>query len=352
MNVFAGVISYRFHREDHAFDEGESTSYDNVWYSGITDFMTKFDFEYSYNPQHYIRFGVEGIMHRFNPSKTSIKLESPDMAPVEVQQNPEGVLDSQEWTLYAEDDIQLYRDISVTAGLRLSIYHSAGTIYHSVEPRTSISMLFTENTAVKLSVTRMRQYIHLLSGVGYALPAELWVLSMDGIPPQKGYQVAAGVSRNIRDNYELSVEGYFKHMNGRLAFKDDAEALPSYSRYWPSLTETGTSTSRGMEVFAQKKTGRLTGWAAYTWARSTVQFTELNNGIAFPDNYDRRHDISVALQYARSERRKLAAAWIYGSGYPVWLPTRYYIGSNFNSGWQAGLFSFGPRNNTRGPASH
>ena len=120
--------------------------------------------------------------------------------------------------------------------------------------------------------------------------------------------------------------------------------------------EIGKGSSYGAELFVNKKRGRLTGWMSYTWARTTRQFESLNNGLSFPDGFDRRHDISVVLQYQLSGRTHLSAVWAYGSGYPVWVPSGRYVSSGefplLDYSYLPDLLDFGPVNSARAPSSH
>ena len=53
----------------------------------------------------------------------------------------------------------------------------------------------------------MYQYINLLTNEGFGLPTDLWVPSTDRIKPQASWQVALGVAKTIKEEYEISVEG-------------------------------------------------------------------------------------------------------------------------------------------------
>ena len=51
---------------------------------------------------------------------------------------------------------------------------------------------------------------------------------------------------------------------------------------------------------------------------------ELNNGEPFPAKYDRRHDLSVVLNYKLSERVDFNVTWVYSSGNAASLATQSY----------------------------
>lgn len=348
-NALIGIIQYRFSSNTNSIDDSDNSviRYEGAWHSEIIDWTAKIDFEYVPNPRHYVRFGAEGILHRFSPGTTQRNLEEAGKPPVNLLQTPSGVITSQEIALYVEDVMQLHHAIRVSSGLRYSGYSAQQTQFRSIEPRLGVNVRVTGTSAIKASYARSMQYIHLLTGGGTAFPTDLWIPSMARITPQSGYQIAVGFLKSFRDGrYQFSVESYLKYMRGHIEYKTGADRYRSAFLDWPDLLEIGKGTSRGVEIFLQKKRGYLTGWAGYTWARTTRQFESLNEGLPFPDGYDRRHDISVVMQYQLSNTRQISCVWVYGSGYPVWVPVGRYI-SGFHN-----LLDTGPVNSARAPAYH
>lgn len=348
-NTLIGIMQYRFSSGTRSLDDSADSiiKYEGSWHSEIIDWVAKIDFEYVPNPRHYVRLGAEGILHRFNPGTTQTRLEDSGRPPVSLLQTPSGVINSREMALYAEDEMQLSHALRVTAGLRFSGYAAQYSRFRSIEPRLGVNVRVTETSAIKASFARSKQYIHLLTGGGTALPKDLWIPSMDRIPPQSGYQVAAGVLKSFQDGrYQLSVEGYFKRMKGYLEYTTGADIYRSAFLDWPDILEIGTGASHGAEIFFQKKRGYLTGWAGYTWAKTTRRFEALNEGHPFPDGYDRRHDVSVVMRYQLSNTRQVSAVWVYGSGYPVWVPIGRYVSGHHD------LLDTGPVNSARAPAYH
>jgi len=122
------------------------------------------------------------------------------------------------------------------------------------------------------------------------------------------------------------------------------------------LVEEGSGQALGLEIFAQKRTGRWTGWLGYTLSRATRQFENLNGGKSFPDGFDRRHDISIVSKYRIKDRIEISGAWVFGSGYPVWLPIgRYYSAgpaSSCTSCFPMPWVDFGALNSSRAPDYH
>jgi hypothetical protein len=166
----------------------------------------------------------------------------------------------------------------------------------------------------------MAQYIHLLTNSNVGLPTDLWVPSTDKLKPQTSDQIAWGLAQNFREEYEISLEGYYKTMNNVLEYKEGASFLDNISNEWEDKVLQGKGRSYGVEVFAQKKTGSFTGWAGYTLSWTDRQFDLLNNGLRFPYKYDRRHDVSIALMKRFGQKIELSGVWVFGTGNCITVP--------------------------------
>ncbi|HKI87530.1 MAG TPA: hypothetical protein VKA38_00795, partial [Draconibacterium sp.] len=82
----------------------------------------------------------------------------------------------------------------------------------------------------------------------------------------------------------------------------------------------GKGESYGIEFFAKKNFGRLTGWVSYTLSWANQTFKELNFGKTFPYTYDKRHNISAVATYDLSKKWTFSADWVFSSGGAYTLP--------------------------------
>ena len=88
----------------------------------------------------------------------------------------------------------------------------------------------------------------------------------------------------------------------------------------------GKGQAYGVEFFVKKAKGKFTGWIGYTLSYTWRKFPELNNGVKFPAKYDRRHDLSIVLQYDVTKKLNLSTVFVYGTGNTTTLPIgRYFI---------------------------
>ncbi len=319
--------------------------------SGIQDWSGKVDFNYVPSPDHYIKFGGSYTYHTFNPGINSFKEDS-EFAQQDTSYGSSKIYANEFYT-YVQDDFKITERLKINGGLHFSGFNVEGKTYYSLQPRFSGRFILSENTAVKASYASMAQFLHLLTNAGIGLPTDLWVPPTANIKPQISHQVAAGVARTIKKEYEISVEGYYKKMKNLIEYKDGASFLGNADN-WQTKVETGQGWSYGGEIMFEKKVGKTTGWVGYTLSWTDRQFEELNNGEKFPYRYDRRHDISVALTHKFNDRVDVGVVWVYGTGNAVTLPTeRYRPAPGFNTSFYGGDVGYiESRNNYRMPSYH
>ena len=314
-------VGTRFKNEDSVNMDLEEFSLD--YDAGIYDWALRQDFDYYPNPNHFIRFGVSAVNHSFEPG--AFRFFANDgtfqLDTLLGQKN----INSQEFDAYIEDDYKISDKLKANIGMHFSLFNVQSTIYTSAQPRLSLRYLLSEDQSVKLSFATMNQYINLLASENVGLPTDIWVPTTAKIKPQASWQIAAGYAFKLTEDLDMTIEGYYKSMDNLVSFREGEGFFDDSLRDWGDRVTQGSGESYGAELFLQKKTGRFTGWIGYTLSWSTRQFDEINFGRTFPFTYDRRHDLSVVMQYEISDRVNLSSAWVYGTGNAVTLPNSNYL---------------------------
>ncbi len=337
--------------------------YDNDFFnlrylSGIQDFSLKNDYSWYISPEHHIRFGAILTHHRFRPSALTLKSSYIDESFSKVT-----TINALESGLYAEDEMHLGSRVMFNPGIRFSMFNTASTTYFNPEPRLSFAYVLDEYTSLKASWAMMSQYVHLISNTGIGLPTDLWVPSSANIKPQRSQQVALGLARDLpKQNLTLTVEGYYKIMNNIIGYLDGASYLLIDDPYsaseanWEENVTSGKGKSYGVEMMLQRKTGKFSGWVAYTLSWTKHQFEEINFGKEFWARYDRRHDISVVGLWNPTDKISVSGTWVYSSGNAITLPLATYSPSTHNpysfSGFYNEVTDYGERNSFRMRAYH
>lgn len=289
--------------------------------SGIRDFAAKVDFDYLPLPRHFVRFGLSAIRHTYRPGALTLEaaFEEERFDTLLGSQN----IHSLEYDAYLEDDFR-WKRFSANIGLHASLFQVQGTFYPSIQPRIGLRYMLSNKLALKASYSQMQQFINLLTSESLNLPTDLWVPSTERVKPQKSWQAALGIAQTLQNDWEVSLEVYYKEMQNVLSFKEGASFLLGLEGDWQDKITQGSGQAYGAELLLQKKFGRFSGWLAYTLAWNWRQFDEINSGKRFPFRYDRRHDISLVGTYELNDRITLSGAWVYGTGNAVTLPIYQY----------------------------
>ena len=299
--------------------EKNSTDIGMDYNSYIMDLLAQTNFEWRPNNRHEIHFGAGYTFHTFRPQVARMqaenKTDSTSMS-MDTTISVGGTNYAHEANIYLEETWTPCKWFKLNVGLHAGLFHTDGKTYPSLEPRVGMRFLPYKDLAIKLSYAYMSQYVHMLSNSSVSLPTDLWVPVTAKIPPMHSMQVAAGITYNVCNQVELSVEGYYKKMINLLEYKDGASYMTAQN--WQDLVCVGDGWSYGVQFLAQRKIGPVTGWIGYTWSRTMRQFDrpgqEINYGKPFHAKYDREHDLSITLQYQINKKWEIASTFIYGTG--------------------------------------
>ncbi|MBT8239509.1 MAG: TonB-dependent receptor, partial [Croceitalea sp.] len=197
--------------------------------------------------------------------------------------------------------------------------------YGGPEVRVAARYLLGPSLSIKAGFNNAYQFIHTLSNNTTVSPIDTWKLSDLNIEPQQGYQASLGIFKNLNDNqYEISLEGYYKRMDNVLDFKTGADLFLNENVETEVLQ--GDGKAYGVEFLLKKNRGKLNGWLGYTYSRSFYRFDSefseerINNGEYFPSNYDKPHDVSLIANYKITRRYSISANFVYQTGRPVTYP--------------------------------
>ncbi len=311
--------------------------------SAIRDVSAKIDFDQYSSNGHQLKYGFTYTFHRFNPQTTSGKSGDVVFQPQSVNNKF-----ANEAAAYIMDDWEISNKLKINYGVRYSLFQQVGPYtlyvkdangnktdstvygksenvktYGGLEPRLTMRFALNDETSFKAAVTRNLQFIHLVSNSGTTLPTDIWVPSTHRVKPQIGWQYAAGVFKNFKNNlWETSVEVYYKTMQNQIEYKEG---------YTPGIGDPeesfvfGKGWSYGAEFYVNKARGKLTGWIGYTLSWTWRQFPDLNDGHKYPARYDRRHDLSVVANYQKGKKWKYAAVFVFGTGNAFTMPERFFL---------------------------
>ena len=368
MNV-SGIYS------DYNYDLGtpDNAEQQFKWKSRIQNYIGNVGFSWYPNPQNKVDFGVNTTYYDFSPGIIT--------GNINVELDHEQAFES---AFYIANEQVIGDRFKINYGLRFSSFLNIGprdvysydpnqimspktitdtTHYGSgeivasyfslagLEPRIAINYLIDESNSLKLSYNRIRQYIHLVSNTTNATPIDIWRPAGTYIKPATVHQIAGGYFKNFYKNkYKFSVEAYYKKFYDLVEYKDGANLI--FTETIETELLNGEGQAYGLELLLEKKSGKLTGFVAYTLSRSsrlvrgeTTQQT-VNQGSSYLSNYDKTHDLSILVSYAITKKWDVSAVFAFQTGRPMTTP---------DSKGQFEDFSYpvySSRNNSRIPNYH
>lgn len=296
--------------------------FDFGYKSNIEDITGKVDFSYVPNPKNYIRFGAGNIYHVFRPGVHGVKLDLNGQTLVD--EKFESRKQAHEAFAFIENDHQLSDRFKLNYGLHLGSFFLAKRNYNILQPRLSGNVLVADNSSVKFSYCRMAQYVHLLTSTSIGLPTDLWVPVTEKIRPITSNIVSLGFNQMFGKKYNITLEGYYKTMSNLIQYKEGVSSIQLSDAGWEDKVAVGKGWSYGVELFAEKKLGNVTGWVGYTLSWSTRQFDEINLGKPFPFAYDRRHDIGIAASYQINDLWDVGVVFVLNTGRAFTLGLQKY----------------------------
>jgi len=180
------------------------------------------------------------------------------------------------------------------------------------EPRLSMAQTVSETVRLKVGGGIYHQYLQLVATEAVSA-ADFYVPIDESAEVGRSWQVVGGLDWRVKPAWLASIEGYYTDLSNLVLLDNtsptDQENVTADDLFFLG----GTGYATGVELFLKRDVGALTGWFGYTlgWTRRT--FPEVNEGGEFPPKYDRRHDVSVAMEYARGPWR-FTGAFVYATG--------------------------------------
>ena len=353
-----------------AFGENELDGFE--WKSRIRTNNFKPEFTYYINASNELTFGGEIIYYKFNPAN-AFGISAGEKVDISLEKRY-----GLESAVFIGNDTRFSDMFSLQYGLRLSNfqYMGPGNVYEwtetepgkrkqlasvttaekyesiadytRLEPRAALKIQTGPKTSIKASYNRMSQYIHLISNTTASNPLDVWKPSTNNVEPQIGDQYALGIFKNIGANndYELSVEGYYRDTKNQIEYIDGSEIL--INEFLEADLLSGIGKAMGLEFYLKKNVGKLNGWVSYTLGTSELKVDGINNGEWYPTRFDQRHNFKIVGYYELGERWILSANFTYLSGTPTTFPTDRYTQQEYLIPYNA----YESRNNLRIPDFH
>ncbi len=221
-----------------------------------------------------------------------------------------------ESALYIQDQWEMTPRLSFQTGLRFARYSLHDTSYF--EPRLGAKYFLTEKLSVKASVGRYHQFLTVANPPDENLRfLDIWFgIPEDRLAPRSDHFIFG--SEYLTDSDILfRVEAYHKSFDHLLTLKptdlialDDEGNLrvDPFNEFWDT-----DAYADGLEILVKKLSGKVRGWAGYTYAITERKY-EAQDWYA--PKYDRTHTLNVVADWALTQAVHFSTAVTYSSGNP------------------------------------
>ncbi|WP_080240636.1 TonB-dependent receptor [Spirosoma rigui] len=345
INIATALIISRYQADLSAPDSANAFQLK----SGVWHRQVKSDLTFTASEKHQWQTGVSVIDYLLQPN-TRTPGPASNVLPVDLDRER-----GYELSAYLQDEWNVNPAVSILAGLRYSALlnrgpatvrtyqeglprqdesvsttktYGAGTVYHTaggLEPRLAVRWSVGEGSAIKAGYSRLRQYIQQITNTTAALPTSRWHLSDVYTKPQIADQWSLGYFRNTTDNaLEASGEVYYKTLTNAIDYRDGAEL--QLAKAVETQIVQGSGQAYGFEGLLRKNKGRWTGFTSYTYARTFLTMDSpyaqerVNNGRAYPANYDKPHTLNVLATYRPTAWFSMSLNFTYSTGRPTTQP--------------------------------
>jgi len=330
--------------------------------SKIKDLTLKEDLQYFAGSKNKVNFGFNLTHHTFTPGEFKTSITS--------SYNPLTLQDKYAFdgAIYIADEWRVSNRLKFNGGVRLSAFglvgpgdfysydnngnitdiahFSSGKIaksYLNLQPRLAATYQLNAFSSVKASYSRNVQNLHLLSNTTGSNPTDVWIPSSNNVKPEISDQFSTGYYRNtVNNKYEFSAEIYYKNLQNQIDYKNGAVLVANQTV--ESQLVYGIGRAYGLELFAKKKYGKLTGWISYTLSRTERKIDGINDDSWYPANQDQTHNVAVVAIYTIGKKWTISGDFVYNTGNAVsWPSGKYEVNGNT-------VFYYTERNGYRMPS--
>lgn len=202
----------------------------------------------------------------------------------------------------------------IRGGGRLNAFQKFDT--YLLEPRLAITQRFANYFKFELlgefKSQTTTQIIDLQNDF-LGVEKRRWILSNNSsIPIVKSKQASAGISFK-KSGFFVNAEAFYKEVTGITARSQ------AFQNQFQFITDVGGYTVKGAEFLLNYQNNQFSSWLSYTFNDNKYQFTNLNGGEAFRNNFEIEHLVNFGINYSVNNL-KISSGLNWHSGLPITQP--------------------------------
>ena len=210
-----------------------------------------------------------------------------------------------EYASYAKLKYSPSGKLILEPGVRVNLYNVySDSIFPDL--RFGMKYLLTDDRYINFSVGNYHQFIATFQDDYNPTILDQWIAVDNTVAPAKSSQIVLGYEEYLNDLYKLQVEGYYKDIKNLFTF-EESRATTDEAISDTALSDIVTPSNGyayGLELFAQKMSGRLSGWLAYTYSVSRKSMNSIfyDKNEEYYNSWDRTHSFSALGNYQISQK--------------------------------------------------
>ena len=210
-----------------------------------------------------------------------------------------------EFASYAKLKYSPSEKLILEPGVRINLYNVySDSIFPDL--RFGMKYLLTDDRYLNFSLGNYHQFIATFQDDYNPTILDQWIAVDNTVAPAKSSQIVLGYEEYIKDLYKLQVEGYYKDIKNLFTF-EESRATTDEAVSDSALSDIVTPSNGyayGLELFAQKMSGRLSGWLAYTFSVSRKSMNSIfyDKNEEYYNSWDRTHSFSALGNYQISQK--------------------------------------------------
>lgn len=250
---------------------------------------------------------------------------------------------------------------NIETGLRYDYFNSDAD-YKNLDPRLTVKYRLDETSNLKFSAGLFHQYLNRIPRMFFI---SLWTTADEYVKGSSAIHYILGYQKELSNGIELEIEGYYKDYRDIYSFNQtslsdiepgeyDENNEPVYTNT-KGLFNKGNGKSWGAELLIRKDAGALTGWIAYSYAKTQHTIENINQGNDFSPRHDRTSAVNVVANFdldnffrelqgkpfiSPDKKWSLGLNFTYFSGQPITLPGSVYLAHGLPD-WQDNPNSIG-----------
>lgn len=336
------VITASASRYDNGFD-GRNSGIAFEVRNSIIDYTLKAEFEWFAGETFTLKGGYEANFYTFNYEQL---FEQSAQNNTILRDTTALVINDNTQAIFAQTTWNITDQVTLQGGLRTSYWTSSKELLF--DPRLALRVQVSDDISLKGAWGIYHQYLRLASAPDFSF-FDTWLPSDRSVPPGRADHYVLSMESRPYEGYDINVDLYYKNLAN---INELQQGNRGRQVSVADIFYVGNGYTYGVELFVQKRSGRLTGWIGYALGYVYSRFDSVNRGEWFRPKFDRRHDLKITAMYQLSDRWEIGSSFMFQSGQSYTGATSTLAGRM--PGWEGGVVMVNPsqRWGLRLPNSH